>query len=50
MTQKVDPSVDWTDLEKKGPMRGEVPIERTIAKPAAYSKPNKTKLPKDSID
>ena len=48
MTQKVDPSVDWVDLEKKGPMRGEVPLARTIEKPQAYSKPSKTTLPKDN--
>lgn len=47
MTQKVDPSVDWTDLEKKGEPRGSVPLERTIRKPEAYSRPSKQKLPED---
>jgi hypothetical protein len=48
MTQKVDPSVSELDLYTKGPMRGEVPVERTIRKPEAYSSPNKIKLPKDT--
>lgn len=47
MTQKVDPSVSEMELYKTGPMRGEVPVERTIRKPEAYSKPSKIKLPED---
>ena len=48
MTQKVDPSVDWADLEKRGEPRGSVPIDRTMRKPEAYSKPSKITLPKDN--
>ena len=47
MTQKVDPSVLFKDLEVKGEPYGSVPLERTIRKPEAYSKPSKTTLPKD---
>lgn len=46
--QKVDPSVSEMDLYQKGPLRGEVPLDRTIRKPEAYSSPSKIKLPKDS--
>jgi hypothetical protein len=46
--QKVDPSVLETDLYLKGEPRGSVPIERTIRKPEAYSKPSRQKEPKDS--
>lgn len=46
--QKVDPSVSEMDLYKVGEPRGSVPIERTMRKPEAYSKPSRQKEPKDS--
>ena len=48
MTQKVDPSVSEMELYKVGEPRGSVPLERTIRKPEAYSKPSKITLPKDN--
>lgn len=49
MTTKVDPSVTNADLVKRmeGEPRGSVPLERTVRKPEAYSKPSKIKLPED---
>ena len=47
MTVKVDPSVKADELEMKGEPRGSVPLDRTMRKPEAYSKPDKIKLPKD---
>lgn len=38
-TIKTDPSVKETDLYLKGEPRGSVPIEKTMAKPEAYSPP-----------
>lgn len=40
-TVKTDPSVKVTDLYLKGDPRGSVPIEKTMAKPEAYSPPTK---------
>lgn len=34
--QRVDPSVKDSDMELKGEPCGSVPLERTMAKPAAY--------------
>ena len=48
MTQKVDPSVSEMDLYQKGEPRGSVPIDRTMRKPEAYSKPSKITSPKDN--
>lgn len=36
-TTRVDPSVKETDLYLKGEPRGSVPLERTMAKPQAYT-------------
>ena len=48
MTQKVDPSVSEMELYTKGPMRGEVPLAKTMEKPEAYRRPSTVKLPKDN--
>lgn len=47
-TIRVDPSVHSYETDLKGEPRGSVPLERTIRKPEAYSKPSKITLPKDS--